>query len=247
MKTFYIGSLPHTSVESAIQFVKTHSPELPFLPQLPGLNPQEDMIGQVLRGFEMGTWDDKASVCLANFWQEFSQSPRAKIQVAGPFAVARTMCMDFLEIMPQWITLFEGLVTQWESAKMKGEMWLQIDEPFWSKERPLPGAYPRFVGGLRKAFANLKIGIHSCATERPKIEAEIWPLFDFYSFDFSAHRMTAEEEAFWKKAPEKLVAGILSREKPPALKNVISEVQWISASCGLADWSETQLQSLAER
>lgn len=43
-----IGSLPYTSVTSAIQAVAEFSPEVPFWPQLPQLSEQERVIGQGL-------------------------------------------------------------------------------------------------------------------------------------------------------------------------------------------------------
>src|SRR5712672_3770277 len=43
-----IGSLPLTSVSSAIQAVAQFSPEVPFWPQLPQLSPSESAIGQGL-------------------------------------------------------------------------------------------------------------------------------------------------------------------------------------------------------
>ncbi|NDD05389.1 MAG: hypothetical protein EB078_10820, partial [Proteobacteria bacterium] len=85
---FFVGSLPFQSVSEAIDFVKKHSSHLPFLPQLPELNPQEDMIGQVLRGFELGHWDEKASTAMELFQNEFVESRRFKIQVAGPATVS---------------------------------------------------------------------------------------------------------------------------------------------------------------
>lgn len=43
-----IGSLPLTSVTSAIQSIAEFSPEIPFWPQLPRLSERETVIGQGL-------------------------------------------------------------------------------------------------------------------------------------------------------------------------------------------------------
>jgi hypothetical protein len=43
-----IGSLPHTSITSAIRSVAEFSPEVPFWPQLPGLSDRENIVGQGL-------------------------------------------------------------------------------------------------------------------------------------------------------------------------------------------------------
>lgn len=243
MKPFFIGSLPHGSVESAIAFVKANSPDLPFLPQLPGLNPQEDMIGQVLRGFEIGAWDDKASICLAAFWREFAGAPRAKIQIAGPEAVARTMCMNIHEVLPQWNAMFEGVTAEWESAKMRGEAWFQIDEPYWNQENKLSDVYPRFLKGLKEIFPAAKFGIHSCAVPRQAMDMAIFPLCDFFAFDCS-RAFTSDERKFWEANPQKLVAGVLTKDRPADLSRLPAGVEWVSATCGLADWSEDEIATI---
>src|SRR5258708_1349395 len=198
MKTFFIGSLPHQSAEAAIEFVKNHASHLPFLPQLPGVNSQEDMVGQVLRGFEWGGWDEKASISLSLFWKEFREASRAKLQIAGPMTVGCAMSMDFEEIVPQWISLWGALVAQWESARMRGELWLQIDEPSWSAERALPHGYERFLKAIRERKTGMKIGIHSCAELRPQVSRQLCHRCDFLSFDFSNTPMSVAEEQQWR-------------------------------------------------
>ena len=77
---FFIGSLPFSNPAEAIDFVRRASPTFPFLPQLPGVNPQEDMVGQVLRGCELGCWDESASISFPGFLEAFADAPRVKFK-----------------------------------------------------------------------------------------------------------------------------------------------------------------------
>lgn len=43
-----IGSLPHTDIRQAVEFVAQHSPHIPFIPELPRLSPHEESIARVL-------------------------------------------------------------------------------------------------------------------------------------------------------------------------------------------------------
>jgi len=185
---FFVGSLPFQSVEEAILFVKKNSSHLPFLPQLPELNPQEDMIGQVLRGFELGFWDEKASVALEAFQNEFCESPRVKIQIAGPATVSRMLSLTEEKIIPQWEKLVVALLDQLRQGHFIGEIWLQIDEPLpkgtallLEGKHAAPKVMPYlFEGRLSEAIKKMRVGrqrvvfgLHSCATERPQLIARV--------------------------------------------------------------------------
>ncbi|MFM8269047.1 MAG: hypothetical protein ACKN9V_02570, partial [Pseudomonadota bacterium] len=192
--TFFVGSLPFKSVKEAIQFVKDNSPHLPFLPQLPELNSQEDMIGQVLRGFELGYWDEKASIALEAFQNEFCESPRFKIQIAGPHTVARTLSLSIDEIYPKWASLVLGISKQLRQGTFTGELWLQIDEPFWP-----PKGTAFLLRDLQKEIPKSVFGIHSCATERPQPDAKELEFFRFFSFDCSRTPFSETEKMGWEK------------------------------------------------
>jgi len=148
-KYFFIGSLPYTKPEDAIGFVKKWASDFPFLPQLPGASPEEEMIGQLLRGMELGKWDEKASSCFEAFFKEFGKSPRVKIQLVGPYTLARSVTKTYDEIHRQWLDFWKKLMTQIETTGFSGELWCQLDEPFWSKKRPIPKEYGSFVCALR--------------------------------------------------------------------------------------------------
>jgi hypothetical protein len=231
---FFVGSLPFQSVEKAIQFVKDNSSHLPFLPQLPELNPQEDMIGQVLKGFELGYWDETASIALEAFQNEFCESPRFKIQIAGPYTVSRTLSLPVEEIYPQWEKLVLGISKQLRQGAFLGELWLQIDEPYWP---PKGTAY--LLEKLRGKIPKAVLGIHSCATERPRPEADELALFQFFSLDCSRTPFSETEREFWGKwmdqDPRRVFAWGHPSDSPHTLDPwALSRSQiWLSAPCGL--------------
>lgn len=250
-RLFFIGSLPYDSVVDAVSFVKKHSSHLPFLPQLPEANPQEDMVGQVLRGIELGAWDELASSCLELFQNEFVDFPRFKIQMAGPLTVARSLSSNFNEVAPSWLNFFQGLNRQLEQGGFKQEMWLQVDEPFWSKEVPLPADYPLFLAELKKVREKIKVGIHSCHKNRPQMDEVLAPFTDFFSFNFQDTPMTAEEIAEWTQllgmTEIELVLGVISKGKP--FQGVVTPFDekfkdriWLSPPCGLYDWTAKEIE-----
>jgi len=229
---FFVGSLPFQSVEKAIQFVKDNSSHLPFLPQLPELNPQEDMIGQVLRGFELGFWDEKASIALEAFQNEFCESPRFKIQIAGPYTVSKALSLPYDEIYPQWEKLVLGISKQLRQGAFTGELWLQIDEPFWP-----PKGRPYLLVGLE--LPKTVWGIHCCATERPRLTPEELSRFRFFSLDCSRTPFSATERETWGKwldeDPRRVFAWGHPIDSPHTLDPwALSRSQiWLSAPCGL--------------
>lgn len=232
-KTFFVGSLPFLSVEEAIQFVKDNSSYLPFLPQLPELNPQEDMIGQVLRGFDLGFWDEKASIALELFQNTFSESPQFKFQIAGPYTVSRTLSLPFNEIYPKWSELVLHLSKQLRQGAFLGELFLQVDEPYG-----LPKGTALLLADVQKEIPNSALGLHSCATERPLLTEEELNCFRFLSFDCSRSPVSDQEKEVWKRWLSAHAQRIFAWGTPPNVQNLDSWVTqenqvWISAPCGL--------------
>ncbi len=249
---FFLGSLPYDSVTDAIGFVKKYSNHLPFLPQLPDANPQEDMVGQVLRGIELGHWDESASSCLELFQNEFVDHPRIKIQLAGPLTVARSLCTEMKEITPSWLNFWKGLLKQLHQAGFKQEIWLQIDEPFWSKEVPLPEEYVYFLGEIRKSREKLKIGIHSCHKNRPEMDEVLVPFTDFFSFNFIDSPLRTDEIALWTQllaiTDIHLILGVIHKGTPfMGVKSPFDEKAkgriWVSPPCGLYDWTIQEIET----
>lgn len=230
--TFFVGSLPFLSTKEAIQFVKDKSSHLPFLPQLPEMNPQEDMIGQVLRGFELGFWDEKASVALESFQNEFSESPRFKIQIAGPYTVSRALSLSEEEVWLNWQKLVLGISYQLRQGHFLGELWLQIDEPFWSKEKKPKAGYFENLEKISAQLSKTTWGLHSCATERPDLTPRELTHFRFLSFDCERTPVAKEELAKWeewlKKDPKRILAW-----GGTATKGSTHNQIWLSAPCGL--------------
>lgn len=234
---FFVGSLPFQSVKEAIWFVKDNASHLPFLPQLPELNPQEDMIGQVLRGFELGYWDEKASIALEAFQNEFCESPRFKIQIAGPYTISRTLSLSELEVWRDWERLVQGLSKQLRQGSFLGELWLQIDEPFWSgDEKPKDGYFER-LAVLKEKLTKTVWGLHSCATKRPEFSEEEINQFRFLSFDCEKTKAKTAEKEKWEawllRDPARVLAWGTTRAQEMDAWAMGSAGVWISSPCGL--------------
>lgn len=229
-----MGSLPFQSVEEAIQFVKENSAHLPFLPQLPEINPQEDMIGQVLRGFELGFWDEKASSALELFQNEFCEAPQFKIQIAGPHTVSRVLSLPFDEIFPKWKRLVLSIAQQLRQGAFIGELLLQVDEPYG-----LPKGTALLLAEVQKEIPKSALGLHSCATIRPDLSAQELSCFRFLSFDCERTAVTELEKANWiewlKEDSRRFLAFGVSQQNESVLDPwVLNERQvWLSAPCGL--------------
>ncbi len=245
---FFMGNLPHSTPKEAIAFVKQHSIHLPFLPQLSESNPQEDMIGQVLRGIDLGFWDERASSCLELFQNEFVDAPRFKIQIAGPYTVARSMSAKFVDLAPLWVGFWKGLRKQLNEAAFKGELWLQLDEPFWSKESEyMADGYTAFLQAVKEIGGDIKLGIHSCAAKRPKLFSDHIRLLDFFAFDFTKEPLSPFEEETWKgllrEEGKILVYGGLEVKGKPIMTPLSQEPHfWISAPCGFYGWDVQELE-----
>ncbi len=249
MKLFFIGSLPYTEPSEALSFVKKYAKGLPFLPQLPHASPNEDMIGQILRGFQLGGWDPQASSCFGKFMEEFGGAERFKIQMAGPLTVSSTLSLPFDKIEVQWLGLWQNLKHQIRK-KMQGEIWLQIDEPMGSKQRLLPSNYGNFLVAVKSIDKRCAIGIHSCASERPKLEGKILRELRFISFDFSSDAITDDEFLLWSNYKTELVAGLLDKSGNIKIRNIrgfAPERLWISTSCGLYGWTQTEIEECFSR
>jgi len=85
LKCMAIGSLPHKSVEEAMQLVEENFAEIPFWPQLPKHNKNEDMIIQFLENFP-GLVIEPEKVYLENESDEF-------------FEQLESLFMDYEEII----------------------------------------------------------------------------------------------------------------------------------------------------
>lgn len=250
-RQFFVGSLPHTNPKDAIEFVKRYSSHLPFLPQLPEANPQEDMVAQVVKGIELGGWDENCASALERFQNEFNESPQVKIQLAGPLTLARTLSENFDKTILSWLEFSIRLMRQMRQGAFTGEIWLQVDEPSWSAENPLPENYLSLFSSVLGGVKGLRLGLHSCATHRPVLSDEITKTFGFFHFDFSRLAMTEAELGFWSKKLQDgndLAIGCLTPAQPepePALKSLPNA--WIAATCGLYGWPVNQLAAVFGR
>jgi hypothetical protein len=239
---FFAGSLPFLGASTAIKFVAEFSPHLPFLPQLPEGNPQEDPLAQTLRGVELGHWDEEASICLEEFQNEFVESLRVKIQVIGPYTLSRAISTPFSGFTAQWMRFWQGLSQQLRQAGFTQELWLQLDEPFWEGDRDLPLQYEALLDEVRSVRANLKVGIHSCHRNRPFPRESLRGRLDYLNFNFQDEPLRNEELALAQHFT--MIWGILNRgesELPPLSAQLLPLSPWISAPCGLSEWSAQEI------
>ena len=83
LQALAIGSLPHNTVESAMEVVKKDFSEIPFYPQLSNINRNEDMTIQFLEGlpsflpsnesFEIDTESEKFLEDLESFFTDYEE------------------------------------------------------------------------------------------------------------------------------------------------------------------------------
>lgn len=86
-----IGSLPHVSLDAALEFSLRHS--LPFLPQLPAVSQGEYMLPQALAGFPGLSWDEDGkpvvdAAALKRQLPGYAQLLRSAIDSLSPWAIA---------------------------------------------------------------------------------------------------------------------------------------------------------------
>ncbi len=250
---FFTGSLPFTDAHRALQFVKEFGSTLPFLPQLPRANPKETMAAQVIRGMQVGEWNNEISCCFSSFLSEFQKVDRFKIQMAGPFTTAWFSSKTYAATEATWNKMWDGVRKQIDRSGFKGEIWLQIDEPIWSIPRPLPVAYPAFLESLVRD-PRVRIGLHCCSSERPLPDRNWMDKVSFFSFDYLRTHMTPEEKLLWRPWLGKdriLAIGIIDRIRGPQWKQTFESIPddgsvWMSPSCGLFEWSDEDIERLTK-
>lgn len=250
MQYFFIGSLPYEDVDAAIKFVQKHSPTLPFLPQLPRANAGDSMVRQILKGFELNGWNRTTSIAFEPFFKTFHAHERIKIQLAGPYTVAWFSSKTFNETRTKWIRLWHAIADQIKNFGFKKELWLQLDEPIWSKDRELPKTYLDFIRETTVEWPRIRVGIHSCASDRPCDLQDLSSSVQFFSFDVTRKPFSAAEKKFWQNYTAhdgELVLGCLLKGKKTEA-NPLPELNpkqlWISASCGLADWLPEEIEEV---
>jgi methionine synthase II (cobalamin-independent) len=144
------------------------------------------------------------------------------------------------EVWPQWENLVKGLKEQLRQGSFLGEMWIQIDEPFWGEENKPHESYLEKVKKLGSELGKTRFGLHSCATKRPALSLLEMEAFHFLSFDCEKTEVSPSEKEIWKqwlkKDSTKILAwgaGEASRSRVDAWALEERQV-WLSASCGLA-------------
>src|SRR5262249_42884284 len=138
---------------------------------------------------------------------------------------------------------------------LRGEIWLQIDEPIWSRKRELPAAYSQFLRLATSLDRATAIGLHTCAAERPFVPAAVVKLCRFFSLSFREEPLRPEEDEFWKRANKgglHFVAGVLPKPGEPLAEMGGTfpwrgQKVWLSARCGLTEWTPAEVENFPNK
>ena len=114
-----IGSLPHTDVEKAMELVKSNFSAIPFWPQLPKLNENENILAQFTEG--MHTDAQNYAITYAAAFEPFIELVKetkpayAKGQIVGPFTLAAALTGKDVAIIVKTL----ALKAIWQIKKIK--------------------------------------------------------------------------------------------------------------------------------
>ncbi len=200
-----VGSLPHPNIDSALKHVFKY--DIPYLPQLPRISPEESMIFQALDG--LGTLSiQQGSVSLKdilpeNKWMVVPQysayhafNPflfdikkdnynEVKIELAGPFTCSYYLNSNLS--LQERFPLIQKFIIQ-KICTMANyfsdyKLHIQIDEPalFLLGRDDYPTYFHSTINQLHHLHSAL-IGVHCCSNANWSKILEV-PL-DFLSFDF---------------------------------------------------------------
>lgn len=211
MKTTGVGSLPFTDVDEALRYSLAH--DVPFLPELPKLDPAEFMIPAALEGFAAGVPDLRM---LERFLGALSSPRLIKLQMAGPTTlVAFGKDVGRAEVVP-WLVLRAR--TMIAAARSRGhEVLFVLDEPALVSHAPF--GLDVLVPEVRATGA--KVGLHCCGETS---WAALLPLgLDALSFDAALSLASVRTSGFSGLQ-------ILGVHRRPSG----AEDCWCSTPCGLA-------------
>lgn len=161
MKSFLIGSLPHTKIEAALELA--FSLDIPTLPTLPKLDPKEFMI-------EHATHEREAFrfVCEKLFFEKMAFSGKEyKWQATGPLTLAKA-----LNIQPDvtWLSAyakkFAATQRRFHKRAPKSKVLLFLDEPCLGLEEEDLTVLESFLSLLKTKDEMRSVssyGVHCCS------------------------------------------------------------------------------------
>ncbi len=127
LQALAIGSLPHNTVESAMEVVKKDFSEIPFYPQLSNINRNEDMTIQFLDGlpsflpsnesFEIDTESEKFFEDLESFFTDYEEIiADTDTEILEKYAISK----DFSSTFPEFEKIIKNTKPQYAKAQIIG-------------------------------------------------------------------------------------------------------------------------------
>lgn len=127
LQALAIGSLPHNTVESAMEVVKKDFSEIPFYPQLSNINRNEDMTIQFLEGlpsflpsnesFEIDTESEKFFEDLESFFTDYEEIiADTDTEILEKYAISK----EFSSTFPEFEKFIKNTKPQYAKAQIIG-------------------------------------------------------------------------------------------------------------------------------
>ena len=127
LQALAIGSLPHNTVESAMEVVKKDFSEIPFYPQLSNINRNEDMTIQFLEGlpsflpsnesFEIDTESEKFFENLESFFTDYEEIiADTDTEILEKYAISK----EFSSTFPEFEKIIKNTKPQYAKAQIIG-------------------------------------------------------------------------------------------------------------------------------
>ena len=127
LQALAIGSLPHNTVESAMEVVKKDFSEIPFYPQLSNINRNEDMTIQFLEGlpsflpsnesFEIDTESEKFFEDLESFFTDYEEIiADTDTEILEKYAISK----EFSSTFPEFEKIVKNTTPQYAKAQIIG-------------------------------------------------------------------------------------------------------------------------------
>ena len=127
LQALAIGSLPHNTVESAMEVVKKDFSEIPFYPQLSNINRNEDMTIQFLEGlpsflpsnesFEIDTESEKFFEDLESFFTDYEEIiADTDTEILEKYAISK----EFSSTFPDFEKIIKNTKPQYAKAQIIG-------------------------------------------------------------------------------------------------------------------------------
>lgn len=127
LQALAIGSLPHNTVESAMEVVKKDFSEIPFYPQLSNINRNEDMTIQFLEGlpsflpsnesFEIDTESERFFEDLESFFTDYEEIiADTDTEILEKYAISK----EFSSTFPEFEKIIKNTKPQYAKAQIIG-------------------------------------------------------------------------------------------------------------------------------